>query len=252
LLLTLLFKRSVLDRLARLESSVLRARERDFEVKDVDQGQDEIGRLSRAFADMAHTVGDHTELLESMVRERTESLRQLADLDPLTGIYNRRGFLDAVGERRTARASDHGVLLIDMDLFKTINDVFGHQSGDQVLSEAADRLHEALGENGVCGRWGGDEFIVLLDCANERTLRLHAAKVLDAMCTEVVQLDGGQIVRLTISVGGVLLKAGEAFEAGVAKADLALYATKLAGRNDVVIYDAARHGKPGEALRKLA
>jgi GGDEF domain-containing protein len=72
------------------------------------------------------------------------------------------------------------------------------------------------------------------------------------MCADKVRLDGGQIVRLTISVGGVVLEAGEAFEAGIAKADLALYATKLAGRNDVAIYDPVRHGKPGEALRKLA
>jgi len=253
LALTVLFKRSVLDRLARLESSVLRAQERDFEVRDVDPGHDEIGRLSRAFADMAHAVGDHTELLESMVRERTESLRQLADLDPLTGIYNRRGFLDAVERRRAAAAvASHGVLLIDMDLFKTINDAFGHQSGDQVLSEAADRLRGALESDGVCGRWGGDEFIVLLDCEDEGALRSRAMKILGAMCVEKVHLDGGQIVRLTISVGGVLLAGGEAFEAGVAKADLALYATKLAGRNDVVIYDPERHGNPGETLRKLA
>ena len=249
-LMTLLFKRSVLDRLAELEVSVVRAQDRDFEVRQVDTGTDEIGRLSRAFARMAGAVGDHTELLESMVRERTESLRRLADLDPLTGICNRRGFLDAATSLRAERCGRHGVLLIDMDLFKTINDAFGHQGGDAVLAKAAERLKATLGPRDVCGRWGGDEFIVLADCDDDGTLQELASAVLNAMSRETVRLDGGQIVRLTISVGGVLLPSDEAFDAGVARADLALYAAKLAGRNDAVIYDPAQHGEPGAAVMK--
>lgn len=251
-LMMLLFKRSVLDRLAGLETSVARARERDFAVKEIDSGKDEIGRLSRAFAAMVRAVGDHTGVLETMVRERTESLRQLAYLDPLTGIYNRRGFLDAVAELRSAQSGPHGVLLIDMDLFKTINDAFGHQGGDMVLAEAAERLKATIGPRGACGRWGGDEFIVLADCDGEAALKDLAATVLASMSRDTVPLDGGQIVRLTISGGGVLLSPDEVFDVGMARADLALYAAKLAGRNDVVIYDSARHGEPGARLKQFA
>ena len=251
-LMTFLFKRSVLDRLARLEVSVVRARDRDFEVKEVDDGKDEIGRLSRAFAMMASAVGNHTELLEAMVRDRTESLRQLADLDPLTGICNRRGFLEAAKRQRISRPGDHGVLLIDMDLFKTINDAFGHQGGDTVLAEASRRLKETVGKRGVCGRWGGDEFIVLADCDNSAALQKLARNILTAMNRDTVRLDGGPVVRLTISIGGVLLPAGADIDAGVARADLALYAAKLAGRNDAILYDANIHGEPGAALKQLA
>jgi diguanylate cyclase (GGDEF)-like protein len=250
-LMTLLFKRSVLDRLARLEASVLRAQDRDFEVREVDPGKDEIGSLSRAFAAMASAVGNHTELLESMVRDRTESLRQLADLDPLTGICNRRGFLEAV-ERMRKSGRGHGVLLIDMDLFKTINDAFGHQGGDTVLAEASQRLKDVVGSRGVCGRWGGDEFIVLADCDSATALQKLADKILAAMSRDTVRLEGGQIVRLTISLGGVLLAPGDEFDDGVARADLALYAAKIAGRNDAVLYDADIHGEPGAAMKRLA
>ena len=250
--LTLLFKRSVLDRLAHLEVSVLRAQDRDFEVKDVDDGEDEIGRLSRTFANMANAVGNHTELLESMVRDRTESLKRLADLDPLTGICNRRGFLDAVADSRKARPGRHGVLLIDMDLFKTINDAFGHRSGDLVLAEAAKRLKSALGSGDVCGRWGGDEFIILSNCENETALKTRAAAVLAAMSKETIRLEGGETVRLTISVGGELLGRDEMLDAAVARADLALYAAKSARRNDLAIYDPAKHGEPGPTMRRLA
>jgi diguanylate cyclase (GGDEF)-like protein len=250
--LTLLFKRSVLDRLAGLEAAVVRAQDRDFEVKDADQGHDEIGRLSRAFANMANAVGNHTELLESMVRDRTEKLKRLADLDPLTGICNRRGFLDAVADCRKIRAGRHGVLLIDMDLFKTINDAFGHRSGDLVLAEAAKRLKSALGPGDVCGRWGGDEFIILSNCENEIALKTRAGAVLAAISKDSIRLEGGETVRLTISVGGELLGGDEVLDAAVARADLALYAAKSAGRNDVMIYDAARHGDPRAGIQRLA
>ena len=209
-MMTLLFKRSVLDRLAR-------ARKCPSCVRRIVTSRVKAGRsrartrsvgLSRAFARMANAVGDHTEVLESMVRERTESLRRLADLDPLTGICNRRGFLDAATALRAERCGRHGVLLIDMDLFKTINDAFGHQGGDAVLAKAAERLKATLGPRDVCGRWGGDEFIVLADCEDDAALAGALAAILDAMSRETVRLEGGQIVRLTISIGGVLLAVG--------------------------------------------
>ncbi|EJW13395.1 hypothetical protein A33M_3815 [Rhodovulum sp. PH10] len=243
-LMTLLFRRSVLDRLARLEVAIRRMEAGDF-AASVDRGRDEIGRLSRAFARMATAVGDHTELLETMVAERTEQLRRLAHQDPLTAIYNRRGVLVAV-EALRARAGEEkfalGLLLIDLDLFKTINDAHGHHGGDAVLSEAARRLKGALGPDDVYGRWGGDEFIVVAVDRPDESLAEVAARLLAAIGGRPVRLEDGGSVALSISIGACPLAGDTTVDAALAQADAALYAAKRSGRDTAVVYDPAAHG----------
>ncbi len=246
-LVTLLFKRRVLDRLERVEAAVARVQGGDFKIGEVDEEPDEIGRLSRGFARMAEVVGSHTQLLESAVKVRTVQLERIANVDPLTDVWNRRGFLGAFERERNraARAKTQlGVLLIDMDNFKTINDAFGHDAGDATLAETARRLTGLMRSYDACGRWGGDEFIALLaDCDAE--VLASVARRVDAAITETpIRLGNGEEVRMTISVGACLVQADETIDTAVARTDAALYAAKRAGRDRVVIFDPALHGTP--------
>jgi diguanylate cyclase (GGDEF)-like protein len=245
ILVTLLFKRRVLDRLARVEAAVARVQGGDFATAEIDQGPDEIGRLSRAFARMAESVGTHTHLLEAAVRARTEELERVANVDPLTDVWNRRGFLSAfLRERNRAGRTETqlGLLLIDMDNFKTINDAFGHHGGDAALAEVARRLTGIMRNYDACGRWGGDEFIMLIADCDAEVLESVGSRIVAAITETPIRLGDGQEVRMTISFGACLMQPDEAFDAVAAKTDTALYAAKRAGRDRVVIYDPALHG----------
>jgi diguanylate cyclase (GGDEF)-like protein len=254
-LLTLLFKRSVLDRLARAEEVARRVAVGDFSIAEIDNGPDEIGRLSRTFARMVQAVGHHTRELEATVQERTDALRRLAHFDPLTEIYNRRGFTDAaLRVRRRAKqiGKDLGLMLIDMDLFKHINDEFGHASGDVALAQAARRLESTLQANDICARWGGDEFVVLIADSDDVMLALIGTKLLDAVGRPPVRLDDGRELTLTLSIGACRMAADAPLEQAVAQADAALYAAKRAGHNRVVVYDPARHSQLAAPQAKSA
>jgi len=251
-LVTLLFKRIVLDRLEKAERVVARVEAGDFTVVESDDGRDEIGRLARALARMAAAVRDQTSTLENAVRERTLQLQAMADRDPLTGILNRRGF-GAVMAQRVERATREdfglGMLVLDIDRFKTINDTKGHAAGDIVIREVAQRLQSVLQEHDVCGRWGGDEFILLLCHCDGARLASLVDTVLDAMRSTPVLLPDGSRQRTTCSIGGYLLAAGDDINIAAHHADVALYAAKRAGRNRYVLFDAAQQDGQSEGFR---
>lgn len=240
LLIALLFRQAVLSRIDRLEASVRRVEGGDFTVTSIDPSNDEIGRLSRAFADMARTVGDNTRLLEERVAERTEKLERLAHVDPLTEVFNRRGFVHAAAQERN-RTSRHGqmlgLLLIDIDMFKSVNDGYGHHGGDQVLIEVARRLRHQLRNYDVAARWGGDEFVVLLAEAGRDMLGVVAQKVADALSSTPVVLEDGRQVEVTASIGACLAATDEPVDRVIARVDAALYVAKATGRNRVIIVD---------------
>ena len=235
--MVLVFKRQVLDRLKRLEGVVHSARAGDYgpALSMSDDRQDEVGRLSTAFAEMAVAVSDHTHLLESRVRERTEELEQLAFRDGQTGIANRRGFIAAF--RDVPAGQRHGLLLVDIDHFKAINDNFGHAAGDAVIIGIAARIAGAIGPDNVCARWGGDEFIVLLHDSAPQSLRAIAAGVMAAIDERPIVLPDGVARKVTVSLGACLVEPGDTIEMAAEMADAALYMAKGAGRNTVVVFD---------------
>lgn len=238
-ILTFLFKRSVLDRLARLEAGTRQVAEGNFHLP-VDERRDEIGSLSRAFAHMAAVVGEKTHVLEGMVRERTEKLERLAFLDPLTEIWNRRGFADAFGkeQNRAQRSGRHvGLLIVDMDRFKSINDTYGHATGDQAIIEVATRISGALRDYDICARWGGDEFIILASDVNKTSLALMAGKLLVAVGSEPMIMPDGKPLDLTVSIGGCMVSEYDLLADAAARADAALYQAKRTGRNGYMIHD---------------
>lgn len=235
--LVLVFKRQVLDRLKRLEVVVHRARQGDYgpALAMGDERQDEVGRLSAAFTEMAVAVTDNTRLLETRVRERTEELESLAFRDPQTGIANRRGFVAAF--MNASHHLRHGLLLVDIDRFKSINDNSGHAAGDAVIIEIARRISDCAGSDSVCARWGGDEYIVLLRESAPHLLRASAFGVMAAVSDKPVELPDGTSVVVTVSVGACLVEPGDSIETVTEMADAALYLAKDEGRNRVMIFD---------------
>jgi len=247
--MVLVFKRAVLDRLKRLEGVVRSARQGDYgpALSMGADRQDEVGRLSAAFTEMAVAVSDNTRLLEARVRERTGELETLASRDAQTGIANRRGFVAAYAE--TAQGRQRGLLLVDIDRFKSINDTFGHAAGDAVIIEVSRRIVECVGADSVCARWGGDEFIVLLHDSAPHLLRANAFGVMAAISERPVGLPDGRSVSVSVSVGASLVEPRDGIETVTEMADAALYMAKDEGRNRVVIFDLPDAAEPPRAVQ---
>jgi diguanylate cyclase (GGDEF)-like protein len=242
-LITILFKRSVLDRIAHAEGALRRIEDGDYRHAALTDGADEIGRLTAALDSMARAVRQNTERLEDTVRHRTEQLERIAFLDPMTGIANRRGFtatFEAEQARARAVGEAVGLLLLDVDLFKSINDARGHQAGDEVIVEVARRIAELADDRDHCARWGGDEFLMLV--RGEPAVVAEAGRrVLDALRGSPVRLSDGTGIRITTSIGAHVAGPDDTLSTATAKADVALYEAKRAGRNRLVLFDLQRH-----------
>jgi diguanylate cyclase (GGDEF)-like protein len=166
--------------------------------------------------------------------EWQSELLRMADEDPLTGLLNRRALTREL-ERQLALGGRGALLLLDLDNFKDINDLRGHPAGDQVMCTLANVLRERLGGEHVLGRLGGDEFAVVLVEADEREAVAVADRLRNAVATIPLTSAGGT-TRTTVSAGVAAFQSGESWQAVLANADLALYASKEAGRNRVTVY----------------
>lgn len=169
-----------------------------------------------------------------------EELRRWATTDSLTGMANRRHFLEQC-EREMQRASRYGrpmpVLIFDVDLFKSINDRYGHAVGDEALKTIADVAAANLRETDLMGRLGGEEFGVLLP-ETDTTGAIDLAERLRAAIADAPMTVNGETVSLSISVGVAMLHPDDgSVDALFNRADQALYRAKHAGRNRVVLAD---------------
>jgi diguanylate cyclase (GGDEF)-like protein len=175
--------------------------------------------------------------LQNELIQAREELRVQAMRDGLTGLWNRSAFLNLFKlELDRARRSKGrtGMLLLDLDNFKSINDKFGHLMGDAVLAETAQRLKQNVRSYDFVGRYGGEEFFIALPGCDKEQLCQRAEMIRKAICSEPVLTDQGEI-SISVSIGAVVAPAGDALPSDVlTMADIALYKAKDAGRNRTV------------------
>jgi two-component system cell cycle response regulator len=171
--------------------------------------------------------------LQDQLRQRNAELDAMSRTDGLTGLFNRR-HLDEELARRNSDSLRHqepyGLLLLDIDRFKHVNDVHGHLAGDLVLCAFAACLNGSLRAGDIAGRWGGDEFLVILPRTNLDSARWLGERIRSAISAPVKA--AGQDLSVTIS-GGCAVGPAESVDAVVHVADQCLYQAKLAGRNQI-------------------
>lgn len=166
--------------------------------------------------------------------QRTQ-LETLATKDALTGAFNRRSLLDELERARMTLAREqrsYGILVLDLDFFKNINDQHGHAAGDRVLIDFARLLDQHVRKDDRLFRYGGEEFVVLVQRISGKCLHSMAENLRSVTEQQIHAPDGKPV---TTSIGGTLLCPDETAEAWFARADAALYSAKNAGRNRVLI-----------------
>ncbi len=170
----------------------------------------------------------------------TTALRRLAEMDPLTSVFNRRAFLTlldkAISQAQRVQSGLH-VLVIDLDHFKRINDTWGHKCGDDVLRHFVGLAAACLRNEDVMGRLGGEEFAIVLPGAGAEGAAAVAERLRTLVASQPVMTEHGPIT-LTVSVGVTQCVAGESSGAALQRADQAMYRAKELGRNQVHLQEA--------------
>lgn len=173
-------------------------------------------------------------LYEYLNTEQAKQLRALAEIDQLTQVLNRHGF-NRVLERESKRSIRHqsplSIILLDLDDFKHINDHYGHNTGDRVLHEIAGFLNFWVRDTDIIGRWGGEEFAILLPETN----LAQASGVADKLCRRMAAQPLYEAGRVTGSFGVTQLKADEDIEKFIDRADKLMYKAKAIKKNCVVV-----------------
>jgi two-component system, cell cycle response regulator len=175
-------------------------------------------------------------LQRELIRAR-EALRFEATHDALTGLWSRGAALQllSVEMQRCARSNTcTGILMVDLDHFKKVNDTYGHLTGDDVLKEAAFRISQAVRSYDFVGRYGGEEFLAILTDCTPEDLRIVAERIRATVADLPIRTRTAE-VKATVSIGGVVSNNGAHDLEFLAAADAGLYEAKRAGRNRVVI-----------------
>ena len=192
--------------------------------------------------------------LKAELRQRDLKIKELETLitkDPLTGLYNRRGFLELAqgifkevqyyqktGKRNRTHfyVDSISILFFDIDHFKKINDTYGHDVGDKVLKFVSLLINNKMRASDFVGRWGGEEIVVMLLGAKEKDAFLKAEEIRKAIKSRV-KVPGHKDLKVTISVGVAELDHHPTLEDIIKSADKALYAAKKGGRDQTVKYE---------------
>ncbi|EXJ09442.1 MULTISPECIES: sensor domain-containing diguanylate cyclase [Nitrincola] len=202
-------------------------------------------RLFRSYHETNQAQQRQLEKQAKELKEKEKQLRALAFFDPLTSLPNRRSFMNTLSNRNDGRQSGAGyasLLFIDLDNFKPLNDSYGHDYGDLLLQQIADRLQEGVDGNCFVARLGGDEFVVLVDDAGEDVQKAYTRTEnvilsLQGDLADLYQLRDIQYP-ITISIGATVFCAGEKpVDALLKEADLAMYASKAKGRNGFTFFE---------------
>lgn len=186
-------------------------------------------------------VGKRILTLQRGLVQAREDLRFQATHDALTGVWNRGAVLELLrrelGRAIRSRVST-GVLMLDLDHFKQVNDTYGHLTGDVVLKEVAKRMSRAVRSYDLASRYGGEEFLIVLPECNKDQIQECAERVRSAIATMPIAVNGSEL-HVTVSIGAAISLRSATTETDIiAAADAALYKAKNNGRNQTVLSEA--------------
>ncbi|WP_087018566.1 putative bifunctional diguanylate cyclase/phosphodiesterase [Thaumasiovibrio subtropicus] len=207
--------------------------------------RDEVGELAKYFNAMMDEVSQRDKWMEEQVSQRTKQLEasnqklfQLAYTDPLTKLANRSRFISELDYyTQIGRSEPFALLFIDLDKFKTINDNLGHEAGDQLLVETANRLVSAMGKDDIVARLGGDEFVIMhFGYQSLHELRLRCEHLRQQFLAPFVLQNRHLYVSVSVGVAEYP-KDGRESDLLVKNADEAMYVAKSKGRNRVGYYE---------------
>lgn len=199
-------------------------------------------RLSHLHNDEVGQLGQNFNALLQALEANEAQLRALATTDFLTGLANRRSFMESM-QAELARIQRNPqqlacVLMLDLDRFKRVNDTYGHAAGDQVLRHTAQLMLDNQRKIDLCGRLGGEEFSILLPGENIATACVFAERIRSLIETTPARLQDGNSIAITISIGvAALLPSDTSPEQSLIRADNALYRAKANGRNRVEVQE---------------
>lgn len=198
---------------------------------------DTINRMAAALQEQRETLKHAVEARTRELQDANARLERLAVTDGLTGVFNHRRFQEAL-HAELLRAERHqrpmGVLMIDVDFFKKVNDAMGHPAGDELLRRLAKVLGADLRQTDLIARYGGEEFAVLLP-ETTKSEAMQVAERMRGQVEELINKDASWPQKVTISVGvATFPEDGKAAEAVLSAADQAMYVAKRTGRNRVV------------------
>ena len=172
------------------------------------------------------------------LRDNVQLSIEMAITDALTGLYNRRymeSHLGALVEQAASRGKPLTVLVLDIDYFKSINDCYGHDAGDDVLREFAIRIRKSIRGIDLACRHGGEEFVVVMPETDLAVATMVAERLRRRIASEPFPIQqGGRTIEVTISIGIAALGGADNAAAVLKRADQALYRAKRDGRNRVV------------------
>jgi diguanylate cyclase (GGDEF)-like protein len=224
-------------------------------------GRAQEGDFSARYEDDAEQMPDPVSVIGRAYNRMREHLQTIVLTDPLSGCYNRRG-LNQLAEREVSRAirqkKELAVLAIDVDLFKRINDDFGHLTGDEVIREVGHLLRETAREADVVARFGGEEFTILAPETNDEGALILADRVMEAFRTRRFRsLPPDFRITTSVGVAADIARDDEVAKTLLARADEALYVAKRNGRDQAVLWhagmrafdgsQAGRHSRPSSA-----
>ena len=236
LLFNLAFNRHILRPVEDLDHAISELRDTGRITPLPEHKTGETGRLMRHFNNMALQITRHQQELEERVQQRTQELEKLTQTDPLTGLLNRRGMLLPLPRhmnRLEREDKNFGILWIDMDNFKDVNDRFGHAIGDRALEATADAIRTHLRLYDYAARWGGDEFLVLVKAPDEDVLHQLGQRLCYVLSHTELPLENAS-VGLSASIGGCFVRQGSSLNTVLAAGDKALYQAKSSGRGHYI------------------